>query len=178
MEMESIAKEEMERDTFATIYDTYYSRIYGYVHYRIAHRQDTEDLTAKIFIKVLEKYPHYNPHKGSFDAWIFTIAKNTLRDHFRKQALRKFFSLDEKNAPLWEHSPEEDVEDAEEKRFLRQCICALPKTERQLIALRYGAELSYEDIGNILHLSTSHVGVKLHRIIKDLRKKMEEEYEK
>lgn len=178
MESNSVSRHRVEDISFEEIYERYYSRIYAYVSYRIIHPQDTEDAVSKIFTKVLEKRATYQHHLGNFDAWIFTIAKNTVRDYFRKKSILQFFSLEERDHLPWEHTVEEQFQLEEEKLLLRKCIHSLPKKDQQLIALRYGGELSYEDMGTILHLSTSNVGVRLHRILKTLRIKMEEEYER
>lgn len=157
--------------TFEEIYEEYYSRIYRYVSIRVGNPSDREDITSKIFIKVYENYESYRPSKGSMTTWIFTIAANTLKDYYRKKKIRNFFSLDREVED--DRDMEGDVILREDLKHLRKKVDKLPERERQLISLKYGGELSHDEIGEILGITSNYVGVLHHRILEKLREEME-----
>ncbi|MGI6711860.1 MAG: sigma factor [Bacillota bacterium] len=72
-------------ECFAAIYDHYYPRVYNYLCLRVVNSHIVDDLASQVFEKVLSKLESYSPEKGEFSVWLFTIAANTLKDHFRAQ---------------------------------------------------------------------------------------------
>ncbi|MBQ0126065.1 MAG: RNA polymerase sigma factor, partial [Clostridiales bacterium] len=70
------------------IYRDYHDKIYGYIISKINNVQNTEDLTAEVFVKIYEKLGEYDGSKASLSTWIYTVTRNTLTDWFR---LRKQF---------------------------------------------------------------------------------------
>ena len=69
---------------FAELYDRYIKRIYRFVYAKTGHRETAEDLTGQIFLKALEKIKSFNQHRGSFSAWLYTIARTAIIDHYRE----------------------------------------------------------------------------------------------
>src|SRR5207244_578193 len=72
-----------ETQSFAVLYDAYVNKIYDYIFYRTGHKELSEDLTSAAFIKAVQKIKSFDSGKGSFSAWIYRIARNTLFDHYR-----------------------------------------------------------------------------------------------
>lgn len=168
-----------ENINFDEIYEEYYRRIYRYVGYRINNYSDIEDLTSQIFLKIYNKISSYNPNSGPLSPWIFTIAGNTIKDYHRRNILRKFLSLDSLERDIKDDfSIEENSERKEEYKILGEFVKGLPERERILISLKYGGELSHNEIAKILKITPNNVGVLLHRSLKGLRKSMEGYYEK
>ncbi|MBQ6258024.1 MAG: sigma-70 family RNA polymerase sigma factor, partial [Clostridia bacterium] len=66
------------------IYAAYSGKVMGYIMARVQHRADAEDLCADVFEKVFRKMDQFDRSKASLSTWIFTITRNTLIDHFRK----------------------------------------------------------------------------------------------
>ena len=86
------------RRALEEIYEEFFPRIYNYIYYRLLHREETEDLVSRIFLKVAEHLHEYDPKKAKLDTWIFRIAERTLIDHFRTR--RSQLSLEDENAGL------------------------------------------------------------------------------
>ena len=73
-----------DSEAFAQLYDLYVKRIYAYVFVRVRHKEAAEDITSVTFMKALEKLNTFQ-NEVSYIAWLFTIARNTLIDHIRRE---------------------------------------------------------------------------------------------
>ena len=71
---------------FEKLYDEYYDKVYVYIARRINNPTDAEDLTADVFYKVFAN--PYDPKLAKFSTYIFTIASNTLKNHYRYISVR------------------------------------------------------------------------------------------
>ena len=72
-------------DAFVTLYNAYFQRVYSYTFYRCGDQATAEDLTGQIFERLLVYISRYAPQKGPFEAWLFTLARNVVNDHYRRQ---------------------------------------------------------------------------------------------
>lgn len=156
------------------IYEAYYKRVYNYISYRIDNHHDTGDLVSLVFEKVIKKYGSYNPQLAVFEAWLMAIARNTVRDYLRA---RRYSLPLEIAAQLitGKDSPEAAAIANENKALLMQALKKLGKREREIVALKYGAELRHKEIGALLGISPSHVGVILFRSLDKLRRELGKE---
>ena len=116
-----------EAESFARLYEQYLPKIFQYVSYRVGDRTAAEDLTADIFNKALTNFTKFDSGKASFSTWIFSIARNTLIDYYRKrsseQKLRNNNNKEtESGARVFSASPEEELARSEEAPRLHECI--------------------------------------------------------
>jgi RNA polymerase sigma-70 factor (TIGR02952 family) len=155
---------------FTELYEQYLPKVYRYVSYRISDVHMAEDLTSIIFEKALTKFQSYRSEKASFSTWIFSIARNTLIDHYRVNRREQEVPLD---TALFLSSqgddPEETMVKNEEYRQLQSCISRLATHEKEIIALKFGAEMTNRQIARTLGLSESNVGTILFRTVRKLR---------
>ncbi|MBI4310800.1 MAG: sigma-70 family RNA polymerase sigma factor [Chloroflexi bacterium] len=157
-------------EAFARLYEEFLPKVFHYFSYRILDTQLAEDLTSAVFEKALAKFKGYNASKASFSTWVFTIARNTLIDHFRVEGRRRTSNLDAAAEPTdGSPSPEEAVVKDEERRRLLACIARLPETEQEIITLKFGAGMTNRQIAGLLGLGESNVGVILYRAVRKLR---------
>jgi RNA polymerase sigma factor (sigma-70 family) len=170
MQKKSISRLENEKELvmqalsdvqyFAEIYDHYYPGVYNYVRLR-TDSNVVEDLVSQVFEKALSKLGQYSPQKGEFSLWLFTIAVNTVRDHFRVQK-RCFFEF----TATMEEMTEAHEPNIEEKVFLK----SLSIREQNIIALKFWWNLSNCRIAQMMALDDNNVAVILFRALKRLRK--------
>lgn len=157
-------------ESFATFYEQYLPKVYRYINYRVSDVQTAEDLTSAVFEKALNKYRSYDSRKAGFSTWIFTIARNTLIDHFRGSRQSQTVGLEAAaEVPSRQKSPEEEAETAEDIRLLNSCLAGLSAPEKEIISLKFGAEMTNRQIAGFLALSESNVGVILFRAVRKLR---------
>jgi len=164
-------------DSFVILYDRYFTRVYNYIRYRCADAVEADDLTAQVFLKALVNLEKYDPEKAPFEPWLFTIARNLLNDNFRKK--RRYYLVNIEDVEhILSHSNrpiEEKIERNEQKYRLLECVKNLSNRHQDLIALKFGANMTNREIAKLTGLSEQNVGVILHRGIKKLRKTMQED---
>ena len=162
--------------TFAELYDHYFPQVYAYVRYRVEDRMIAEDLTAVVFERALAKIGLYRADEASFATWLFRIARHAVIDHYRKQKVRPQVALEEVSllvAP--EPTPEAWLLREEEFQWLRAHLRELSDREQEMIALKFATGLTNRRIAQVTGLSESNVGVIVHRAIRKLRRKFEED---
>ncbi len=164
--------------TFEELYEHYLPRLFNYMIYRLGNRQLAEDLTATVFEKALTRIATYRRDRGAFSTWLFTIARNVITDHLRQQARAEIVNLDDLCALAAPETPETQYLRQEELARLYTGLNLLAEREREIIALKFAAELPNTRIAQVVGLSAENVGVILYRAIGKLRKRFEEENER
>ena len=149
------------------LYKEQLPRVYNYFRYRVGAGAVAEDLTSATFEKAWVARDRYRRDLGAFTTWLFTIARNVAADHFRgrKHLEPLERAMDEPGGP----TPEELAERRSDLERLARLIEELEERERELIALKYGAELSNRAIARLTGLGESNVGTILHRAVVGLR---------
>ena len=148
--------------------------VYAFFAYSVP-RHAAEDLTSATFERVVRSWSRYDPRLAAERTWILAIARNLLTDHFRRQRHRNAVSTDEYPALLERHAAGagagEELIDAE---ALRMWLEPLPARAREVVALRYGADLDAREIASLLGLSEANVHQIVSRSLRKLRKRVEE----
>lgn len=169
-------KESIREQEFAYIFKTYYKRVYNTIYYRVQCQYVSEDLTSQVFEKVMLKLHTYKEEKAHFEVWLFVIVRNTVNDYFRSQKKHPWISLEHiLHLKSSNKEPEAIILHREEQDKLLEAIKILTLEEKNLIAYKFGAEIKNKEIAQILGISESNVGVKLYRIMKKLKVKLEGE---
>ena len=140
-------------------------RVYAYVAYRIGPGPEAEDVTSATFERALRYRSSYDESKGAPTAWLVGIAQRCIADAASSQS---------------QHSELVDTADPTdfagktiERLDLARAVAVLPERDRELIGLRYGADLKSRQIGELLGLKANAVDVSLHRALARLRNVME-----
>ena len=158
-----------EAGAFQQLYERYFARVYGYVAARISDRQDAEDVVSEIFLSVVRHLPGLRGrYPRSFAAWLFTIARNAVTDHYRRGATAK------KITRLHASAPAEDAPtlDPQEAAHFRALIATLPERKREVIILKYYGGLRNQEIAEVLRLNEKTVAAHLSRALDELQTKL------
>ncbi len=157
-------------DVFIELYEKYLPKVFRYINYRVGDTDLAEDLTSTVFEKALVGFNSYQPEKAMFSTWLLSIAGHVVIDHYRKTSGRQTISLDEINEMASENiPPDEEAVRKDEQRRLQACLASLSKQEQEIIALKFGAELTNRQMAGMLSLSESNVGTILYRAVRKLR---------
>lgn len=163
---------------FALVYDHYFAPIYNYVRYRVPDAAQAEDLTAQIFERVLVNLASFDHSRAVFAVWLFTVARNLVTDYLRSQRRRRWFSLEQvAEHPQLSPLPEEQAIRGEMHEALLTALEKLDDRERDLLALKFVAQMTNRRIAELTGLSESNVGVILHRALGRLRSELREKDE-
>jgi RNA polymerase sigma-70 factor, ECF subfamily len=141
--------------------------VYNFFRYRVGDGAAAEDLTSITFEKAWRARHRYRRDLAGFATWLLSIARNVAVDHFR--AARAHVPLDEVAGVATGITPEDVAERRSDLDRLGRLLETLPARERDLIALKYGAELTNRAIARMTGLSESNVGTLLHRTVLALR---------
>lgn len=162
-----------EKD-FAHIFEIYYKRVYNFIYYRVNNNSIAEDLTSQTFERYMVKIDTYIETKSPFEVWLFAIAKNMINDYFRSLKRVQIISIDSiKDLISTREGPEDIAEASENIDEVLVALNVLKPRERDILALKFGANLSNKDIAEILEVSDSNVGVILYRAMKKLKRELE-----
>jgi len=143
-------------------------RLYNYFRYRTGDGDAAQDLTAQTMTRAWRYRHRYRHDLGAFGAWLFQIARNLATDYLRQvqQIPLPLETVLQQIAPF---DLEAEVQKREDAARLYALLETLPPREQEMIALKYGAELTNRAIAQVMNLSESNVGTTLHRTLKRLR---------
>jgi RNA polymerase sigma factor (sigma-70 family) len=140
-------------------------RVYAYVAYRVGDGPDAQDITSDAIERAFRGRHTYDPSKGAPISWLLGIARRCLSDALAARSLLVTEPLERPNSI--------DLEDQSIRRLtLSAAIATLDEREQELIALRYGADLTARRIAEIYGMRTNAVEVALHRALVRLRERL------
>ncbi len=162
-------------ETIRFWYRRHADRVYRYARWRSGDRASAEAVVSDVFLEAWRSSDDYDPERGSVESWLLGIARNVLRRERRRRA-RDPEALDPTDleglaAPG--PSPEDEALREERRRRLLEAVWELPRADRDLVALAYGAGLSSRRIARLLETSPAAVRTRLHRVLRALREELE-----
>jgi RNA polymerase sigma-70 factor (ECF subfamily) len=141
-------------------------RVYAYVAYRIGEGADAEDVTSATFERALRYRESFDPRRGDAAAWLIGIARRCIADATHRP--------ETPTDDLPELPGEADDDVAHSRMDLRAALERLDERDRELLALRYGADLTARQIAELMELKTNAVEVALHRALARLRESLDQ----
>lgn len=161
-------------DAFAQVYEEEIWSVYGFFGYRLGSRAEAEDLTQLTFERALRAWDRFDPSRASARTWLLAIAHNLLVDHYRgnRDGNQEPIPDGEAGERLLGHVEplERGVGLAPE---LETAVARLDERERELIALRFGGDLTGPEIAGLTGLSLANVQQILSRTLRKLRADLE-----
>ena len=171
-EQERIARAKAgDAEAWGELYHQYAPAIFRFCRRAMPTREDAEDATMDIFIKIRQKLSQYDSSRP-FGAWLYTVAANHCWDLLRRRKGRQDLENGEiENMPL-EHPDPGQLEQLIEQRTsqeVRRALDQLPSRARMALVLRYYADMSYDEVAATLGVRRAFVGVVLLRARHQLR---------
>jgi RNA polymerase sigma factor (sigma-70 family) len=144
-------------------------RVYSYAAYRLGDGPDAEDATSETFERAVRYRRSYDAGTGNVQAWLLGIARRVVDDQLAQARTRATAG------PPPDIAEDGDVAlRATNRLALRGVLGTLSQSERDLLALRYGAGLTARDIALVTGGKTNAIEVALHRLLAKLRAGMNE----
>src|SRR3954447_15209130 len=160
----------MRGNEFENLYAEHAESLLAFLAYRTGDRRLAEDITADTFERVLRKRGTLDPRKGSSKTWIYTIALNLLRDHLRREQAHQRTA--ERSGPV--SAPLSPFEFVGARDAVRRALQTLRDDEREVIALRFGADLTFPEIAEVFGCPVSTVEGRTHRALRKLKEVLED----
>jgi RNA polymerase sigma factor (sigma-70 family) len=159
------------RQELAELYEEHVWGVYGFFAYRVGSSTDAEDLTQLTFERALRAWSRFDPDRASARTWLMSIAGNLLIDHYRRDRSTR-------QEPVEDHLSRREliIEDADLglSPDLAAALEQLGERERELIALRFGGELTGPEIAELTGLTLANVQQILSRSLRKIRATLEE----
>jgi RNA polymerase sigma-70 factor, ECF subfamily len=155
-------------EAFGVLYDRYLEKIYRFVYYKTFDTATAEDLTSSTFFKALNKITTLDLERGNFSTWIYSIARNTVVDHYRSH---RFAATEGGDVfDLVEDDRTEDTLDAfHSLSLVEEYLKTLSASQREIVTLRVWEGRSYKEIAAIIGGTESSVKMSFSRTIRKLR---------
>lgn len=150
------------------IYDQQIPRIYNFFRYRTGHTEVSKDLTAQTMMRAWRYRHRYDNDLGEFEAWLFQIARTIAADDWRRNQQVTLSLADIENYPS-QVQVEDEVLRRDTATCLYQLLSQLPSQEQDIIALKFGADMTNRAIAEVLSITETNIGTILHRVIKKLK---------
>ena len=158
-------------EAFARLYDHYVDQIFGFVQYRVRDRHLAEDLTSDVFVRALRKLPEFQWQGVDIGAWLMTIARNRITDHFKSARVR----LEHSTGEIFD-SPHQDTIDHPEavalakdlSETLTRAMDLLKDEHREVVFLRFVQGLSVAETAQALDRSEGAVKALQYRALRSL----------
>lgn len=163
-----------DRQAFGDVYDDQVWNVYGFFAYRVNSRADAEDLTQMTFERALRAWSRYDAERGTVGTWLLAIARNLLIDHYRRDRSARQEPIEEGGVAEAAASTPPLETELEIAPDLASALERLGQRERELIALRYGADLTGPEIAELTGLSLANVQQILSRSLRRMRNQLEE----
>jgi RNA polymerase sigma factor (sigma-70 family) len=158
-----------EAQALSRFYDLFIKKIYKFVYYKTHHKETAEDLTSLVFTKAFENIEHIDITK-SLQAWLYTIARNTVIDHYRTR--KSHFDIDDawglSSSERLDELVDNNVQLEKVKKYLRN----LTSEQRDIVIMRVWQGMSYKEIAQILDKSEASCKMSFSRTMKKLRHDM------
>jgi RNA polymerase sigma-70 factor (ECF subfamily) len=160
--------------------DRYSSRLFGFLFRLCGRRNEAEDLMQEVFVRIVRTIERYRDD-GRFEAWLFRIAANLVRDSIRRRRRRPTQigpDANDDDDPLDRAAdsagpPEAALETAEEVARLNAALQRLPDAEREVIMLRHFSDLSFKEVADIMGTPIGTALARSHRALRRLKELME-----
>jgi RNA polymerase sigma-70 factor (ECF subfamily) len=167
---------EGDAEAFGQLYDHYVSGVFRFIYYRVGSQQLAEDLTSETFVRGLRAIQRFNWQGKDFGAWLTTIARNLVADHFKSSRARlEIVSETIPEGKVTVPSPEQEVLALISNEMLFEAVSGLPNEQRDCILMRFIQGLSIAQTAAALGRSEGAIKQLQLRAVRSLAKSMPEE---
>jgi len=176
-----------DKTAWDTFVDAYWQRLFGYALRATGNAELAQDLVQETLLRIVQRLGKYDD-QGKFEAWLFRILVNLIRDHGRSLTRRQTQStVIESNGDRIEitddlaarvPAPHEPLHHREDVDALQLALRKLPEGDRQILMLRHFADMPFKDIARTLNCPIGTVLARAHRALAKLRGFMENAHDK
>ncbi|GHK00239.1 ECF subfamily RNA polymerase sigma factor, BldN family [Streptomyces sp. NPDC003753] len=165
-----------EADAFGRLYDQYSDTVYRYIYYRVGGRATAEDLTSETFLRALRRIGTFTWQGRDFGAWLVTIARNLVADHFKSSRFRLEVTTGEMlDANEVERSPEDSVLESLSNAALLEAVRRLNPQQQECVTLRFLQGLSVAETARVMGKNEGAIKTLQYRAVRTLARLLPED---
>ena len=160
-----------DAEAWGKLFHDYAPAIFRFCRRALPTREDAEDATMEIFMKLRDKLSQYDQTR-SFTAWLYKVAANHCWDILRRRKIRQDKETDDLESVPLEHPDPSQLDKLIEERTseeVRKALDKLGSRARMALVMRYYSDMSYDEIAEALGVRRAFVGVVLLRARHELR---------
>lgn len=158
-----------EAEAFGRLYDHYADTVYRFIYYRVGGRATAEDLTSETFLRALRRIGTFTWQGRDFGAWLVTIARNLVADHFKSSRFRLEVTTGEMlDANEVERSPEESVLESLANSALLEAVRKLNPQQQECVTLRFLQGLSVAETARVMGKNEGAIKTLQYRAVRTL----------
>jgi RNA polymerase sigma-70 factor, ECF subfamily len=156
-------------EAFGQLYDAYSDTVYRYIYYRVSNKPLAEDLTSETFLRALRRISTFTWQGRDFGAWLVTIARNLVADHFKSSRYRLEVPTGEMlDSDETASSPEESVLAYLSNKALLDAVRQLNSQQQECVTLRFLHGLSVAETAKIMGKNDGAIKTLQYRAIRTL----------
>lgn len=160
-----------DKNAYGELYKQYYARIYRYCRLNLYNQHTADDVCQEVFIRAWKALPKFTlKDGGTFQAFLFRIARNLIIDLSRK---KKEVSIESVGEISKEENLIEGITQKENIEKVRNALAKLGEVDRQIIILRYFEEMSHSEVAKIIKIKEGALRVRTIRLLKKLKEIIE-----
>ncbi|MBM9620110.1 ECF subfamily RNA polymerase sigma factor, BldN family [Streptomyces zhihengii] len=158
-----------EAEAFGRLYDQYSDTVYRYIYYRVGGKATAEDLTSETFLRALRRISTFTWQGRDFGAWLVTIARNLVADHFKSSRFRLEVTTGEMlDANEVERSPEDSVLESLSNAALLEAVRKLNPQQQECVTLRFLQGLSVAETARAMGKNEGAIKTLQYRAVRTL----------
>ncbi len=158
------------------LYDRYEGKIYAYIYRRTGEPELAKDLTAQVFIKMLEAIRKEKAWTSSFSGWLYRIAHNVVIDYYRRRNRHNQVSIEETpTLTATQHNPVRTAEQNMDAEQLRAAILRLTDEQAQVVSLRFLEGYSIAEVAVVMDKTEGSIKALQYRAVSSLRQLLQYE---
>ncbi|MFG1808626.1 ECF subfamily RNA polymerase sigma factor, BldN family [Streptomyces sp. NPDC049040] len=158
-----------ETEAFGRLYDHYSDTVYRYIYYRVGSKATAEDLTSETFLRALRRIGTFTWQGRDFGAWLVTIARNLVADHFKSSRFRLEVTTGEMlDANEVERSPEDSVLESLSNEALLTAVRKLNPQQQECVTLRFLQGLSVAETARVMGKNEGAIKTLQYRAVRTL----------
>jgi RNA polymerase sigma-70 factor (ECF subfamily) len=175
---ELVVRARTDRAAFGILYDRYYAHVARYCLRRLFDRTLAEDVVSDVFVQVASHFREFPGRTGTdFRRWLFRIATNAVNAHLRQSRRRHELWEAAARSRHWDRSSGSHPSQAEHEPLdwpvVYQALLALEERDQTIVTLRFFADLSHEEIADVVNATPGAVRTALSRALNRLREKFD-----
>ena len=167
-----------EAEAFGLLYDRYVDLVYRYIYYRVNNPNLAEDLVSETFLRALRRIDSFTWQGRDFAAWLVTIARNLIADHFKSGRYRLEITTEdilETGPTQTTDGPENLVLDALTNETLLTAVKKLNPEQQECIVLRFLQGLSVSETALAMGKNDGAIKALQYRAVRALARLLPEE---